>query len=280
MLDKVFQLSPDAYVPDLEDSVPASEKDNARNTVASYMSKFADVESPVIPRVNPMDTGLMELDLEAVIGANTFALSVGKVRDAKDVGEISNLVDVKEKSAGLEHGRIKLVIWIEIAAAVVNAYEICSASPRTIAVAFGAEDFTNDMGIERTDDDSEVAYPRSVVAVAARAAGVQALDTPYVKFEDSLGLRENVLLAKRVGYQGKFAIHPSQIPVINSAFSPTPEEISEARRVINVFERAKRSGRGSTSLDGKMVDVPVVKRARSLLAQLDEISDIGPSCDS
>ena len=114
---------------------------------------------------------------------------------------------------------------------MVNAYEICSASQRTIAVAFGAEDFTNDMGVERTDDDSEVSYPRSVVAVAARAAGIQALDTPYVKFKDGNGLKDDASNARKFGYKGKFAIHPSQIQDINKCFSPSDSEIEHAKAI-------------------------------------------------
>ena len=274
MLRKSINFSPDAYVPDLEDSVPDGEKDNARNLVVSYIPKLANVGPLLIPRVNPRDTGLMKLDLAAVICPSTFAISVGKVRNADDVIEISKLVGIQEERAGLKHGHIKLLIWIEIAVAVVNAYEICSASQRTIAVAFGAEDFTNDMGVERTDDDSEVSYPRSVVAVAARAAGIQALDTPYVKFKDGNGLKDDASNARKIGYKGKFAIHPSQIDIINSAFSPSVEEIREARRVIDSFVDAERLGKGSTSLEGKMIDIPIVKRAKATIARANQLTQV------
>lgn len=279
MLEKAIGLRPDAYVPDLEDSVPEAEKDNARNTVAAYLPRLASAGPPVIPRVNPIDTGLLEQDLAAMVGPNIFALSVGKVRDAADVERVSRLVEAQERKAGLQVGRVRLVIWIEIAAAVVHAYEICSASPRVLAVAFGAEDFTNDMGIERTEDDSEVAYPRRVVCIAARAAGVLALDTPYVGFRDPEGLRRDSQLARRYGFRGKFAIHPSQIDIINESFAPTPGETEAARRVVAAFEEAERSGRGATSLDGKLIDVPVVKRARGLLELAEAVSERGPARD-
>ena len=279
MLEKALGLGPDAYVPDLEDSVPEAEKDNARNTVASYLPRLASAGPLVIPRVNPIDTGLLEEDLAAVVGPNIFGLSVGKVRDAGDVERVSQLVEAQERKVGLQVGRLRLVIWIEIAVAVVHAYEICSASPRVLAVAFGAEDFTNDMGIERTEDDSEVTYPRRVVCVAARAAGVLALDTPYVGFRDPEGLRRDSQLARRYGFRGKFAIHPSQIDIINESFAPTSEEIEAARRVVAAFEEAERSGRGATSLDGKLIDVPVVKRARGLLELAEAVSDRGAARD-
>jgi citrate lyase subunit beta/citryl-CoA lyase len=149
--------------------------------------------------------------------------------------------------------------------AIVHVYEILSASPRIVGAAFGAEDLTHDMGIERTEDDSEVAYARSITCIAARAAEVLALDTPYFGFRNPEGLRQNALASKKMGFKGKFAIHPAQIDMIHEIFSPLPAEIDHARRVVAAFEEAARLGRGSTSLDGKVVDVPVVKRARALL---------------
>jgi citrate lyase subunit beta/citryl-CoA lyase len=265
MLEKAMGLTPDVLVPDLEDSVPLGEKDSARNTVMSLLPMLAEAATIVMPRVNAMDTGLMEDDLAAVVGPHIYGVTVGKVGGAGEVRRIASMVEKVELEAGLEAGAIKLVPWVETARGVVHAYEICSASPRVVAVAFGAEDYTNDMAIERTEDGAELAYPRSAVCVAARAAGVQALDTPYVAFRDSEGLRRDALIARRLGFGGKFAIHPSQIDIINDAFAPTEAEIEHARRVVAAFEEAESSGSGSTSLDGKMIDVPVVRRARSLL---------------
>ncbi|MDE0343740.1 MAG: aldolase/citrate lyase family protein, partial [Deltaproteobacteria bacterium] len=131
------------------------------------------------------------------------------------------------------------------------------------------EDFTHDMGIERLEDESEVAVARNLLCIAARAAEVQALDTPYFRFRDEEGLRGNCARAKQFGFKGKFAIHPAQIDAINQSFSPSRAEIDYARRVVAAFEEAERIGRGSTSLDGKVIDVPVVKRARALLELAD-----------
>jgi citrate lyase subunit beta/citryl-CoA lyase len=265
MLEKAMALAPDVLIPDLEDSVPVGEKESARSTVSSLLPRLARAAAVVIPRVNAAYTGLMEDDLAAVIGPHIYGVTVGKVGDSGEVRRIASIVDRVEKEAGLETGGIKLVPWIETAGGVVHAYEICSASPRVVAVAFGGEDYANDMAIERTEGGAELAYPRSVVCVAARAAGVQALDTPYVAFRDPEGLRRDALTARGLGFVGKFAIHPSQIGIINDVFTPSDAEIERARRVVAAFEEAERSGRASTSLDGKMIDVPVVRRARSLL---------------
>jgi citrate lyase subunit beta/citryl-CoA lyase len=190
---------------------------------------------------------------------------VGKIQTPRDIEHISHCLARLEEKAAIPVGQVRLLPWIETALAIVHVYDICVASPRVVGVAFGAEDLTHDLGIERTEDDSEVAVPRSMVCVAARAAEVLALDTPYFRFRDPEGLQQNALASKKIGFKGKFAIHPAQLDTINAVFSPSPAEIEHAQRVVAAFEEAERAGRGSTSLDGKVVDVPVVKRARALL---------------
>ena len=265
MLEKAAGCSPDAFVPDMEDSVPVEEKVNARHITASFLPQLAKTGALVIPRVNAMDTGLLEDDLAAVIGPHIDGVSVGKICTPQDIMYVSDVIAGLEEKAGVPVGQTKLLPWIETAMAIVHCYEILASSPRVIGAAFGAEDFTHDMGIERTEDDSEVAVPRSITCVASRAADVLALDTPFFGFRDLDALRQNALVSKKIGFKGKFAIHPAQIDTINEVFSPSSEEIDHARRVVAVFEEAERDGRGSTSLDGKVIDVPVMKRARTLL---------------
>ena len=275
MLERASGLRPDAFIPDMEDSVPTDEKENARAVTASFLPRMRETGALVVPRVNSLDTGLFADDLTAVVGPDIDGISVGKIQSAADIAQVSGIIEGLERSAGVDVGSVMLIPWIESAMAIVNAYEICAASPRVVAVAFGAEDFTNDMAIERTQDGSEVDYPRKVICIAARAAGVLALDTPYFGFRDPDGLRENSQQAKRYGFKGKFAIHPAQIDIINEAFSPSPEEVEHARRVVAAFEEAERNGRGSTSLDGQVIDVPVVRRARQLL----ELAESAPAGD-
>jgi citrate lyase subunit beta/citryl-CoA lyase len=265
MLEKAMGFAPDALVPDLEDSVPVDEKAHAREVTAAFLPRLAQLGSLLIPRVNSLDTGWLEDDLAALVGPHVYGVSVGKIYTPKDVQVISDMIARLEQQADVPAGQVKLLLWIETAMAIVHCYEICTASPRIVGVAFGAEDLTNDMGIERSSDDSEVAVPRSIMCVAARAADVLALDTPYFAFRDPEGLQQNALASKKIGFKGKFAIHPAQIETINAAFSPSSADIETARRVVAAFEEAERAGRGSTSLDGKVVDVPVVKRARALL---------------
>ena len=146
-------------------------------------------------------------------------------------------------------------------------FDICTACERIAAVAFGGEDYAWDLGIDRLDDESNVGYARSTICNAARAAGVLALDTPFFRFRDDAALAESCAASKRIGFKGRFAIHPAQIETIRACYAPSDAEVAEARRVIDAWEAAERAGRGSTSLDGRVIDVPVVRRARALLAQ-------------
>jgi len=266
MLEKASSYLPDMFVPDMEDSVPDGEKDTARATIQSFLPKLAQTGIPILPRVNSIDTGWTEQDLAAVVGPHIKGISIGKIEGPQDIENVSGLLAKLERANDLTVGSISLIPWLESARALVKCYEICASSRRIIGVAFGAEDYTHDMGIERLDAESEVAYGRNVLCVAARAARVIALDTPYFRFKDDGGLRKNCVQSKQFGFKGRFAIHPAQIDTINEMFSPSEKEIAYARKVVAAFDEAEVTGRGSTSLDGKVIDVPVVKRARALLA--------------
>lgn len=265
MLEKAVSFPADILVPDMEDSVPIGEKDAARDVVADMLPVLDQAGQRSVVRINALDTGLLEEDMRAAATPHTYGINVGKVETPWDVHEVDKILTALEVKKGLELGKIRLVLFIESAMAVINAYSICSASPRVVAVAFGAEDFTVDMGTERTEEGSEVLMPRAMVAIAARAANVVPLDMVYTNFRDEVGLRRDIQLGKSLGYKGKFAIHPSQVQPINEMYSPLPEEIEYAKRVVAAFEEAESQGKGATSLDGKMIDVPIVKRARSLL---------------
>ena len=267
MLEKAASFSPDAFVPDMEDSVAWDDKSQARQVVTDHLEMLGKTGLRVIPRINSLDTGLCEEDLAAIVGPHIYGVSVGKINTVQDVTVISEYIGELESSSGISQGSIKLVLWIETALGLLNAYEILSSDDRIIAAAFGAEDFTNDMGIKRNEDDREILFPRSQVAIAAKAAGVLALDTPFFGFRDPDSLKSNSELSKSIGFKGKFAIHPLQVAIINECFSPSGQEIDHALEVIRVFEEAAALGRGSTSLEGQVVDVPVVKRAEALLDQ-------------
>jgi citrate lyase subunit beta/citryl-CoA lyase len=271
MLQKAGAMPADALVADMEDSVPLAEKERARETIARLLPDLAQRGQKVIVRVNSLATGLLQEDLAAVIGPYIYGVSVGKIESAWDVHQVSSILANLERRVGVAPGATRLIPWLESARGVTYAADICGASPRVVAGAFGAEDFTADMAVPRTEEGAEIAIPRGLVPIAARVAGVLALDTPYVNFRDPEGLRRDAELGRQLGYRGKFAIHPSQIETINAVFSPSPEEVEYARRVVEANEEAEALGHGATSLDGKMIDAPIVARARKLLATARQI---------
>ena len=279
MLAKASRFDASAFVPDLEDSVPTAAKDDAVEATARVMPELVATGKPIIPRLNGLATGRTQRELESSVGTGIVGISIGKVNSGEDIQHVSDMIDTIEKTKGVKPGATLILPWIETAVAVVNAYDICSASPRVCWVAFGAEDYAADMGIMRGIDtdppcrdladeygEASLLYARSAVAVAARAACVEALDTPYVKFRDSQGLTAEANLARRLGYTGKFAIHPAQIGTIRSVWMPSVAEITRARRVIDAADSASAQGRGAISLDGEMIDAPVVARAWNILS--------------
>ena len=271
MLERARSFDADIIMVDLEDSVPPGEKVAARVMAREWVPALRAEGKRVMVRVNSLDTGLTRAELETVVCPELHGVSLGKVESVRDIRTLDGLLSPLEAAAGLEIGSLCVIPWVETARAVWDARAIAEASPRVAAIAFGAEDFTNDMGIERTDTGEEVAVPRAWVPVAARAGDVGALDSPFVRFRDPDALREDARRARTMGYTGKFAIHPAQLEIINETFSPSPEEIEYARRVVEAWDAAEATGRGSLALDGRMVDVPVVKRAQNLLALADSI---------
>jgi citrate lyase subunit beta/citryl-CoA lyase len=272
MLERALGFGADVVMVDLEDSVPPGEKAAACEMAAEWVPRLAAAGRRVMVRVNSLDTGLTSQELDTVVCPELAGISVGKGDTAWDLRQVDQLLGPLESRAGIPRGTIKLVPWIETAMAIVHVYEMARASQRIVGVAFGAEDYTNDMGVIRTDFGEECYYARSAVAVAARAARVAALDGPFVGFRDPDGLRTDAGTARQMGFTGKFAIHPAQIDIINETFSPHPDDVEYARTVVAAWEEAESAGRGSLSIDGRMVDVPVVKRAQNLLALVEAIA--------
>ena len=271
MLERARGFTADIIMVDLEDSVPPGEKVNAREIAREWVPVLRAEGRRVMVRVNSLDTGLTRDELAALVGPDLHGISIGKAESPWDLQEVDRIVTPLESSAGLEPGHVRVIPWIENARAIMYVQQIAAASSRIIALAFGAEDYTNDMGIQRTDLGEEVYFPRATVSIAARAAGIASLDSPFVAFRDSEGLERDAQAARQMGYTGKFAIHPSQIETFNRVFSPDPEDVAYARRVLDAWRKAEASGRGSLDLDGKMVDVPVVKRAQNLVALAEAI---------
>jgi len=265
MLEKARSLPADAIHLDLEDAVPPAEKEHARETVRAVLPGFASGGQIIVVRVNSLATGLTTADLDVVLSADVDAISMPKAESGDDITTMDRMLAEREGKLGLSPGGIRLLVWIETPKAVLSAYEIASASKRIAGIILGADDFTREMGIPRTKEGQELDFARSMVALAARAAGVLALDTGYPDFRDEEGLAKEAWHARRMGFQGKFLIHPGQIGPVNTIFSPSADEVEQARRVVAAFEEAVASGRATTSLDGSLIDTAIAGRARRVL---------------
>ena len=275
MLERAKSFKADVIMVDLEDSVPSREKASARGMAKEWVPALSRQGQRVMVRVNSLDTGLTRSELETLVSPDLYGISLGKVESKWNIRDVDRMLSAIEPLAGVGLGSTKGVAWAETASALVDARDIADSSQRVIALAFGAEDFTNDMGIERSDSGDEVQVPRSLVPVAARAANVASLDSPFVAFQDPEALRADAQKARQMGFTGKHAIHPAQLDIINEVFSPAPDEVAYARRIMDAWDKAEAEGRGSLALDGRMVDVPVVKRAQNLLAFADAIEAQG-----
>jgi len=274
MLERAKDFKTDIVMVDLEDSVPPDEKSTARELASEWVDILSNHNQKVMVRVNSLDTGLTKDEITNIINPRLYGISLGKVTSIWDIKSLDNMLVESEGRLQIPIGTIKIIPWIETAQSIMRLDDIAKASNRIIAIAFGAEDYTNDMGIQRTDMGAEVEFPRSVVAIAARAANIAALDSPFVSFKDPISLKADCMKARQLGYTGKFAIHPDQLAVINQTFSPSQEDIAYAITIVQGWNDAVKKGRGSFDLDGKMVDVPVVKRAQNLLALAQSVTQM------
>lgn len=251
----------DCVLLDLEDSVPLSEKASARILVKHALASIAFPED-VWVRINPLDSG-GEADVREVLLGKPHGLCLPKAESADDVARLSELLDNVEAEYGIERGFTKILPIIETAIGVLHCAEIAAADARIVMVAFGAEDYTRDVGALRSR--RSLLFARSMIVAAATAADIQSSDTVYADLSDPEGLASESSLARELGFDGKGAINPRQLASIHAAFSPSEEELAYARRVVDAAEQAEQSGSGAVALEGKMVDLPVLERARRTL---------------
>jgi citrate lyase subunit beta/citryl-CoA lyase len=252
---------------DLEDSVPWDEKPRARDIAKETIPEMPRTGYLLFVRVNGLYTGLLEKELDAIVGPQLDGISLPKTDSARTVRQVDAYLTELEKARGLPVGQVKIIPWIETAIGLVNAYEICAATPRLIGASFGGEDFATDMGFKRTPDSKEIEYPRAAMAVACVAAGKVPIDTPEPDYADLEHLERDASFARSLGYRGKYCIHPTQVEIVNRLFSPAPEEVEEARQLVDAFEQEGiAKGLAAIAVDGKMIDTPIYLRARRLLS--------------
>jgi citrate lyase subunit beta/citryl-CoA lyase len=258
----------DVAILDLEDGVPPDEKDRARAAIAAVLALPSSGDGPArYVRVN-RDLGPRDADLAAVLRRGLDGIVAPKIDHADEIADLARDLDEREDAARIERGSIRLMPSIESAQGLLEARAIAASSDRVVALLFGAEDFARDLSLptEREGEAAELMYARSATVVAAVAAHRQAIDGIWPDVADNEGLRRDAVQARRLGFSGKSLIHPGQIETINDVFSPSAAEVSHARRVIDAFEGAQLKGLGAVALDGKLLDQPIVERARRTLA--------------
>ena len=264
----------DAIILDLEDAVAPDQKDAARILVRNAIRFLGYAGCKIIVRINPLETSYCTEDIRAMVPLKPDMLMPTKVADAQTVKTISRMIEQAEKAGDIERGAIALCPLIETARGIEKAYEIALSDARVKGILLGAEDLTSDLRAVRTKTGEEIAYSRGRVVMAARAAGIDAYDTPFTDVFDDEGIREDAELARRMGFSGKAAISPRHIDAVNRAFSPTEEEIAYAQEVLDIIAQAKRTGRGAVSLRGKMIDKPIVDRARHVMDMAKQIGGL------
>jgi citrate lyase subunit beta / citryl-CoA lyase len=255
----------DAVVIDLEASIPPSAKERGREAARAALERLASEHTPVWVRVNPSHELMAKPDIRAVMSPALTGIVLPRATSANHIRYVEALLRDAEAANGVEPGTTKLLPTIESAAGLLACAEIARASSRTVALAFGAEDYCEDLGVERTRGGHELQFPRSQIGVSARVAGVLAIDSAYDDINDEAGLRADTEAARSVGFHGKLAIHPAQVPLINAIFRPTPEAVEYARRVVEAHEAAIERGEGVTLIEGRVVDRPAASRARRVI---------------
>ena len=261
MMADAHIYGPDSIMLDLEDSVTMAEKDTARLLVHNALKSIDYGDTEMVVRINPLNTPYGKKDIEAVVKAGVDVIRMPKTETAEEVIEVEREIERVEKEIGCL-GRTKIMAAIESTLGIVNAYAIATASPRMMGIALGAEDYSANLKTQRTPGGDELRLARETIVVAARAAGIDALDTVYSNLNDMETFRKEVEFIKTLGFDGKSIINPRQIEVVNDVFAPKEKEIEKSRTILAAIKAAERKGSGVIAVNGKMVDRPVVLRAQ------------------
>ena len=264
-------LGADAVIFDLEDAVSPNEKDAARILVRNTMRYMDFSGCEIIVRINSIDTAFWKQDIDAILPQQPGLILLPKTSSAADVLEADAYITEVEEKLGLAKNTVGLMPLIETAMGVENAFQIASSTKRVKALFLGAEDLTADLQCKRTKEGREIEYARTRLVVAARAAGVDVYDTPFTDVNDDEGILKDASYAKALGFTGKASISPRHVEVINSVFSPTQKDVDYAYEVMEAIALAEQQGKGAIALHGKMIDAPIVNRAKQTIAMAETL---------
>jgi citrate lyase subunit beta/citryl-CoA lyase len=274
-LEKALAVPADAVIFDMEDSVPETEKDTARDMLPVAIIRFHAARKQVFVRVNSLASQHCPADIRVAVAGRVAGVLLPKCESAASINQAAEMMSEAERASGARVEQTGMIALVETPKGLINCNVIAGASRRIVGMAFGAEDYALEMGIQRTREGNEVYYARTVISVACHAAKVLAFDSVYTDVRDIEGLITETKAVKQMGFHGKMVIHPDQVNPVNEAFSPSQSEVVYARRVVEAFEAGEKEGRASISLDSKMIDIPVLERAKNLIARAQAISALG-----
>lgn len=256
----------DSIMFDLEDSVSIDQKDAARFLIYNALKTVNYRDKELVVRVNGLDTPFGKEDFKAMVKARPDIIRLPKTESPEDIREADKLITDIEKESGMEIGTVKLMAAVESPMGIINCFDIAKSSPRLVAMAIGAEDFVTSMKTSRSLDGEELIVARGQLLLACRAAGIYALDTVFSDINDDVGLENETIRIHKLGFDGKSVIHPRQIPIVHKVFAPTQKQIDFALRTFKAIEEAEKNSSGVIALDGKMIDKPIVERARRVIS--------------
>lgn len=266
MITKSITLGVDSICMDMEDGTAVNKKAEARATIAKALQELDFGASEKLARINSVGSGWEKDDIEAVLPYKPDGIVIPKVESYEHVEWASKIIEDAELKHGWQVNSIRILIGVETAKGILNLKEIAS-HPRLDAIIFGGEDFAASIGATRTKDAIELLYARQAVIVACAAFDLQPIDIVTIDYKDLDALKVESEFGARIGFSGKQVIHPNQVPVVQDAFTPSDEAVAYARRIVETFEASQKEGKGAYSLDGKMIDMPLLKNAQKVLAR-------------
>ncbi len=264
MITKSITLGVDSICMDMEDGTAINKKAEARATIAKALQELDFGESEKLARINSVGSGWEKDDIDAVLPYRPDGIVIPKVESFEQVDWASQIIETAELKYGWQLNSVRMLIGVETARGILNLKEI-AAHPRLDGIIFGGEDFAASIGAIRTKDATELLYARQAVVVACAANDLQAIDIVTIDYKDIEALRAESKFGARLGYSGKQIIHPAQVEPVQTAFTPNDESIVYAKRIVETFEASQKEGKGAYSLDGKMIDMPLLKNAQKVL---------------
>jgi len=272
LMNNAIKSEADVLLLDLEDSVqPKNNKQIARNNIIDFANQNKFEGFHIFPRVNDRESGELLKDVTQLTIDGIDGFMYPKAETGEDIYFFDKLLETIEYEKGFEIGTFKIIVLIETASAVLHAEEICKASKRVIAIAFGNEDYLTDIQGANDESYSTIFTARSLIAMAARSQNVIPIDTVHTKVHDLEDLERNIIVAKNLGFEGMLVLHPKELDLVHRYYTPTEEEILEAKKMIAAYEESEKSGVGVAIVDGKFIGPPLVKNAKNLLDKYQKI---------